>query len=97
MEITIIENVPMEWVDPCEDCGTTMLNLPVAHNRYFRVILTPEEITNKNTSTCTLWLSEEPHSVIYEPGEVWGIAPQEIEKITAACIEVYWKNKRQPV
>ena len=92
METTIIENVPMEWIEYCEDCGTTMLNIPTTPGRYFRVILQPEEIVNKNKSTCTLWLSEESHPVIYEPGEVWGIAPREIEKIAEACIKIYWRK-----
>lgn len=97
METTIIENVPMEWIDHCEDCGTTMLNLPVAHSRYFRVILQPEEIIKKDKHICTLWLSGEPHPVIYEPGEVWGVAPQEIEKIAEACIRVHLRKIEEKI
>ena len=91
---TIIENVPMEWIEHCKDCNTTMLNLPVAHDRYFRVIINPEEIANKKITTCTLWLSDEPHPVIYEPGEVWGVEPQEIEKLADACTKVHWRKKK---
>jgi hypothetical protein len=91
METTIIERVPVEWIDYCEDCGTTMLNIPVANNRYFRVILQPEEVI-RNDKICTLWLSDESYPVIYEPEEIWGISPIEIEKLANACIKVYWRK-----
>ena len=97
MKTTIIERVPVEWIDYCEDCGTTMLNLPVAHSRYFRIVLQPEEIIKKDKNTCTLWLLGEPHPVIYELGEVWGVEPQEIEKIAEACIKVHWRKVEEKI